>query len=111
MAMLKTRAYVQLLVLAALIGVPVSALAYGYLKLVTLLQTWFFTSMPKELGYTTTPVWWPLPSLGVAGVLVALDHHLPTRHRRPRAGRGDQGGRCTHGSRAARGSSWPRWSR
>ncbi len=69
--MLRTRSYVQLLVLAALIGVPVSAAAYGFLKLVGLLQHWLFTSVPTGLGFSGTPVWWPLPLLAVAGVLVA----------------------------------------
>ena len=41
----------QLLVLAAIIGVPVSALAYGFLELVDELQTAFFTSIPKDLGF------------------------------------------------------------
>jgi H+/Cl- antiporter ClcA len=72
MAMLRTRSYVQLLVLAAVLGVPVSAVAYGFLKLVSLLQTWFFSSIPEEIGFHGTPVWWPVPLLAVAGVLVAL---------------------------------------
>lgn len=70
MAMLRTRSYVQLLVLAAVIGAPVSAIAYGYLKLVGLLQNWIYSSLPHELGFAGTPVWWPLPILAVAGVLV-----------------------------------------
>jgi H+/Cl- antiporter ClcA len=63
---------VQLLVLAALIGAPVSALAYGFLKVVEELQSAFFTSIPKDLGFDTTPAWWPLPLLILAGVVVAL---------------------------------------
>jgi H+/Cl- antiporter ClcA len=63
---------VQLLVLAAIIGVPVSALAYGFLKLVDELQTAFFTSIPKDLGFDAPPAWWPLPLLAVAGLVVAL---------------------------------------
>lgn len=70
MAILRTRSYVQLLVLAALIGAPISAVSYGYLKLVGLVQNWIFSSLPHELGFTGTPVWWPLPILAVAGVLV-----------------------------------------
>ena len=62
----------QLLVLAAIIGAPVSALAYGFLKVVDELQTAFFTSIPKDLGFDSVPAWWPLPLLVVAGVLVAL---------------------------------------
>jgi chloride channel protein, CIC family len=63
---------VQLLVLAAIIGVPVSALAYGFLKLVDELQSAFFTSLPKDLGFDAAPAWWPLPLLAVAGTVVAL---------------------------------------
>ncbi len=70
MAMLRSRSYVQILVLAALIGVPVSVVAYFFLKLVALLQDWTFTSLPKELGFAGTPAWWPLPVLAIAGVLV-----------------------------------------
>jgi H+/Cl- antiporter ClcA len=71
MAMLRSRSYVQLLVLAGVMGVPVSAVAYGFLKLVSLLQNWLFSSLPKELGFAGTPAWWPLPLLAVSGVLVA----------------------------------------
>ncbi len=78
MAMLRSRSYVQLLVLAAILGVPVSVVAYFFLKLVALLQQWFFTSLPKELGFSGTPAWWPLPILAVAGVLVgATIKYLP----------------------------------
>ena len=62
----------QLLVLAAIIGAPVSAFAYGFLKVVDELQTAFFTSIPKDLGFDTVPAWWPLPVLAVAGLIVAL---------------------------------------
>jgi H+/Cl- antiporter ClcA len=78
MAMLRTRSYVQLLVLAALLGIPVSAVAYFFLKLVAVLQNWIFTSLPKELGFAGTPVWWSLPVLAVAGVLVGSSiQYLP----------------------------------
>ncbi|MGD0882932.1 MAG: chloride channel protein [Acidimicrobiales bacterium] len=70
--LLKSRSYIQLLVLAALIGVPVSAVAYGYQALVGHLQDWFFTSIPSSLGFHGAPVWWPAPLLLVAGVLVSL---------------------------------------
>jgi H+/Cl- antiporter ClcA len=52
--------------------VPVSALAYGFLKLVDELQTAFFTSLPKDVGFDAAPAWWPLPLLAVAGLVVAL---------------------------------------
>ena len=71
MELLKSKSYVQLLVLATLIGVPVSAVAYFYLALVSKLQPWIYQSLPKALGFHGTPVWWPVPILLVAGVLVA----------------------------------------
>jgi hypothetical protein len=46
LALLRSRADVRLLVLAALIGVPVSAAAYGFLKLVAWLQETLFTDLP-----------------------------------------------------------------
>jgi H+/Cl- antiporter ClcA len=72
MELLRTRAYVQLLVLAALIGLPVSALAYGFLELVGELQSILFDDLPGWLGFSSPPVWWPVPLLAVAGLLTAL---------------------------------------
>lgn len=69
--LVKSRSYVQLLVLAGLVGIPVSAVAYGYLKLVSLLQQWMFASLPNEVGFKGVPAWWPLPLLALAGLLVA----------------------------------------
>src|SRR3954469_25095830 len=67
--LLRSRSYVQLLVLAALIGVPVSAAAYGFLKLVDVVQDAVFNDLPDALGFATAPVWWPLPLLAVSGFL------------------------------------------
>jgi chloride channel protein, CIC family len=79
-ALLRSRGYVALLILAAIIGVPVSAVAYGFLKLVDVLQKWLFTELPGELGFHGAPLWWPAPLLALAGVLVALAiRYLPGR--------------------------------
>jgi H+/Cl- antiporter ClcA len=78
--LLRSRSYVVLLVLAAVIGVPVSAAAYGFLALVNYLQEEIFTHLPHGLGFQTEPVWWPLPVLAVGGVLAALTiKYLPGR--------------------------------
>jgi hypothetical protein len=78
LALLRSRSYVQLLVVAALIGVPVSAVAFGFLKLVAWLQQELFTDLPETLGFDAAPTWWPLPLLALSGVLVALSIlHLP----------------------------------
>jgi H+/Cl- antiporter ClcA len=69
---------VKLLLLAAIVGVPVSGLAYGFLELVDLLQTALFTDLPKTLGFDSAPMLWPLPIVAVGGLLTALSiRHLP----------------------------------
>src|SRR6516164_1184912 len=72
MAILRSRAYVRLLVVAAVLGVPIAAAAYGFLALVDYLQKELFTHLPHGLGYSTAPAWWPLPMLVIGGVLAAL---------------------------------------
>src|SRR3984885_10383799 len=72
LALLRSRSYVALLVIAAIIGAPVSAVAYFFLALVSKMQGWVFTDLPKGLGFHAEPLWWPLLPLAVAGVLVAL---------------------------------------
>jgi H+/Cl- antiporter ClcA len=80
LALLRSRAYVQLLVVAAILGVPVSAAAYGFLALVNYLQQEMFIHLPHGLGFTSEPIWWPLPVLAVGGVLAALAiRYLPGR--------------------------------
>jgi H+/Cl- antiporter ClcA len=79
-ALLRSRSYLMLLVLAAVIGVVVSAAAYGYLALVSYLQKEIFTHLPHGLGFHAEPVWWPLPVLAVGGILVGLAiRYLPGR--------------------------------
>jgi H+/Cl- antiporter ClcA len=68
---LRSRGYIALLVLAAAIGVPISAAAYGFLVLVNHLQQWLYTDWPNALGLNPVPWWWPLPFLVLAGILVA----------------------------------------
>jgi H+/Cl- antiporter ClcA len=72
LVILRSRAYVRLLVLAALIGVPISAAAYFFLEAADELQTLIYDDLPDALGYDTAPVWWPVPVLMLSGLLVAL---------------------------------------
>ena len=59
--------------LAGIVGVPISAIAFFFLKLVTWLQGVVFTDVPKDvLGFDSTPAWWPLPVLALGGLLVGL---------------------------------------
>ncbi|MCX5230888.1 chloride channel protein [Streptomyces sp. NBC_00233] len=78
LTILRSRSYVVLLVMAALVGVPVSAVAFGFLALVNELQPILYTDLPKAMGFHGTPPWWPLPLLGVGGLLVGLTvQYLP----------------------------------
>ena len=69
--LLRSKSYLRLLILAAVLGVPVSAAAYGFLQLVAYLQGEIFTHLPNGLGFHGAPPWWPLPVLTLAGLLVA----------------------------------------
>jgi len=78
LALLRSRSYLVLLALAAVIGVPISAVAYGFLALTSKMQGWVFSSLPHALGFHGEPLWWPVPPLVLAGLLVALTiRYLP----------------------------------
>ncbi|WP_285566884.1 MULTISPECIES: chloride channel protein [unclassified Streptomyces] len=68
-ALIRTRGYTVLLVMVAIIGVPVSAAAFGFLALVSELQSLTYHDLPEALGFDGTPSWWPVPLLAVAGLL------------------------------------------
>ncbi|WP_328540408.1 chloride channel protein [Streptomyces sp. NBC_00344] len=78
LALVRTRGYAVLLVMAALLGIPISAVAFGFLALVSELQSLTYTDLPRGLGFHGTPSWWPIPLLAVTGLLVALSiRYLP----------------------------------
>lgn len=75
---LRSRGYHLLLVVTGLFGVVLSAGAYGFLEAVHYLQEAVFTDLPHGLGLDSVPVWWPVPMLVIAGLLVALTvRYLP----------------------------------
>jgi H+/Cl- antiporter ClcA len=62
-----------LLVIAAIVGVIVALAAWGFLELIYQIQQELYTHLPHALGYPNgPPLWWPIPVLFIAGVLVAL---------------------------------------
>ncbi|RAG85583.1 chloride channel protein [Streptacidiphilus pinicola] len=68
----------MLLLISAVLGVPISAAAFGFLALVNELQSLTYTDLPKALGFHGTPNWWPVPLLAVAGLLVGpIIRYLP----------------------------------
>ena len=70
--LLKSRSYVALLLLGAVVGLPVATIAYFFLEAIGRVQTEIFTDLPQHLGFHGEPLWWPLPWLALSGLLVAL---------------------------------------
>ena len=58
--------------LAALVGLLVSAASWCFLEGVHELQVWIYKDLPKDVGYSSVPLWWPLPWLLLAGLLTAF---------------------------------------
>jgi H+/Cl- antiporter ClcA len=80
LVLLRSLSYVRLLLLAAIIGVPVSAAAYGFLKLVAVVQKAVFENLPDALGFDSVPTWWPVPVLALSGLLTGCAiRYLPGR--------------------------------
>ena len=79
MTLLRSRGYLAILVVAALLGAPVALASYWFLQLSAHLQRWMFDDLPSALGLDS-PTWWPAPVLVVGGLLVALTiRYLPGR--------------------------------
>ena len=70
--LLKSRAYVGLLVIGAILGIPVAVVSYAFLRWVGQAQAFLFTDLPANIGFDGTPAWWPTPFLVLCGFLVAL---------------------------------------
>jgi H+/Cl- antiporter ClcA len=76
--LLRTRNYVALLVMAAIVGAPISAVAYFFLKWIGDAQKWVFSTLPNDLGFNGAPSWWPVLPLVLAGLIVAASiEYLP----------------------------------
>jgi H+/Cl- antiporter ClcA len=79
-AIMRSRAYVLTLLFGALLGAPISAMAFGFLELVSVLQRALYQHLPSGLGFHGEPAWWPIPVLAGGGVIVAAAiRYLPGR--------------------------------
>lgn len=77
-AVLRSKPYLSALVLAAILGIPISAIAYGFLALVSTIQTYVFTDLPGMVIDGPVPAWWPVPWVALSGLLTALTiQYLP----------------------------------
>ncbi|SEG76514.1 H+/Cl-antiporter ClcA [Actinacidiphila yanglinensis] len=71
-SLLRSRGYLNLLVLAVLLGVPISVASFAFLALANKLEPLLYHDLPRSLGFHETPPWWPLPLLAVGAVVTAL---------------------------------------
>src|SRR5512142_929225 len=72
-ATIRSKRYVALLVVVAVIGVIVSLGAWCFLEGIHQLQQELYTHLPHALGYQNgPPKWWPLPILAIGALIVAL---------------------------------------
>ena len=63
-SLIRSRRFIGVLVLAALVGLVASLAAWAFLELVHQIEVGVF--------YDGAPTWWPLPVLAVAGLIVAF---------------------------------------
>ncbi len=71
-ALIRSRPYRVLLVLAAVVGLVVSVVSWFFLEGVHELEVGVYETLPHHLGYDEAPLWWPLPWLALAGLLTAF---------------------------------------
>jgi H+/Cl- antiporter ClcA len=77
-AIIRSKRYIGALVLAAVLGIPISAVAYVFLASVAAIQRFLFTELPNQFLGSPAPAWWPLPWLVLCGLLVGLTiRYLP----------------------------------
>lgn len=71
-ALLRSREYRVILVMAAIVGIVVSVASWAFLELVHGLQVGIYEELPDALGFDEMPLWWPVPWLVVGGLLAAI---------------------------------------
>jgi H+/Cl- antiporter ClcA len=75
---IRSKRYLAALLLAALLGIPISVAAYGFLALVSAIQEYLFDDLPQGIFTGGTPAWWPVPWLVLCGLLTGLTiQYLP----------------------------------
>lgn len=78
LALLHQAAYLRLLVIAAILGVPITVVSFALLDVLSVVEHQTYTRLPHALGFGGEPVWWPLVPLALAGLIVGLTvRYLP----------------------------------
>lgn len=75
-----SRRFLALLVLAAILGVVASLAAWCFLEVAHQANVGAYDKLPELFGFDSTPLWWSMPLLVVAGLIVAFAvHRMPGR--------------------------------
>src|SRR3954453_12095878 len=71
-ALIRSRTYHALLLLAAVVGLVVSCASWLFLEAVHEIEVQVYERLPHDVGDEHIPLWWPLPWLALAGLLTAF---------------------------------------
>ena len=72
-ATIRSKRYVALLIVVAVVGVVVSLAAWCFLEGIYQIQQEFYVHLPHAVGYSQgPPKWWPLPVLALGALMCAL---------------------------------------
>ena len=71
-AVMRSRGFVAVLVLAAVVGIIVSFVGWAFLELVHAAQEGIFLDLPDALGFDSVPTWWAIPVCALAAIPVAM---------------------------------------
>ncbi len=75
---MRSPGYLRVLGMSALVGIPLSVVAFAFLVVLHQLEHLVWHTLPESLGYEVPPAWWPVAAIGLAGLLVGLTvRHLP----------------------------------
>jgi H+/Cl- antiporter ClcA len=75
-----SKRFLALLVLAAVLGVVASLAAWCFLELIQQTNVGAYEKLPELFGFDSTPLWWSMPLLVIAGLIVAFAiHRMPGR--------------------------------
>src|SRR3954453_13135344 len=71
-AVIRSKPYLFALVLAAILGIPISAAGYGFLALVGWIQEALFDDLPQQIFTGSNPAWGLVPWLALCGLVTGL---------------------------------------
>ena len=71
-SVLRSRGYHALMLAAAVLGLPIAVIAFGFLAAVSWMEKWVWQTVPAHFGSDQPKAWYPALVLTLAGALVGL---------------------------------------